>query len=638
MFPQFKPHQCIRGRSPNPLASLLNHAFKSPTQRAFPGTNLQGLVQWLRGTLQTAEERKATTSETPNADPTRPPSAQRLDDTLRMIRLSDTECDTHPSTNQPGLLLGGQLQLGQQAEASVAQWDGSQWVELGRGLLGTASVLLRNGSCVYASGVLGVRGQPAGGSPGSNATSPRQRAMPRVVVWTAASDRWRVLDGSPQTGGPSEGSTPSGGPIRALARNGSTLLAVGSFHVAGGRYVALWNGGTESWSALPDGPDAPVTALALDATRGVLYVCGEFLRVGTRAAPQGIALWDGSTWFVPSPFQDPRSVQFFQLVIGGAALHALDTAGRVHRLDDGADSWWQAPELPAPLPRRPTAIVWAPLRAEQERTAGPSIGGALFVATDFVRYEHGDLFCLARLEGELWLALSPPVPPQTQSKVVVRWGEVTSLASGSSPWLPGVPVLLVAGRFGESTGLAWWSAGNTEDSSSRELAITGSIVAIGALPSDVDGGVTGPSVDRWRRDPLSPPPEPPAPLPSHSTHTPTPNTPTPHLECSCIGLAGCTCAKPPGKGRPGRLGRPLNQISVAVVLLLGPLLFLGFHYLQSLVPAASLQRLLTRRRAWWCKRLVDVKDSSGNAPRVRTPTVDTRPFTLLRRHRASATR
>ena len=48
-------------------------------------------------------------------------------------------------------------------------------------------------------------------------------------------------------------------------------------------------------------------------------------------------------------------------------------------------------------------------------------------------------------------------------------GDVTSLAAGGSPWLPGVPVLLVAGRFGEDAGLAWWSTGAAEASASRSF-------------------------------------------------------------------------------------------------------------------------------------------------------------------------
>ena len=81
-------------------------------------------------------------------------------------------------------------------------------------------MLLRNGSCVFAAGVLGV-GAAEGDSPEQQPGDVPPN--PRVAVWSAMSGRWRALDGLPA------GSAPAGGPIAALARNGSSLIAVGAF-------------------------------------------------------------------------------------------------------------------------------------------------------------------------------------------------------------------------------------------------------------------------------------------------------------------------------------------------------------------------------------------------------------------------
>ena len=420
-YPEFPARYGIDDHSPGRPTILLFERRASPhpgTPLAFGGTNLPDLAKWIREVLRLP-------SETPHRADDAPAPRGRPVRGVRRPAAPSLPGEDVCGAGDVGLLIGGQLShvaadAAEEQESAVVEWVGARWARFGSGLAGRADVLLRNGSCVYAAGVLSVTVDD-----GRGAEVPTEMA-PRVAMWTPRARTWRALD--------ADGALyPAGGPIAALATDGVALYAGGAFVLGdgarGGRYMATW--GARGWAPLPAGPDAPVSTLAYDARHGLLYACGSFLRLGGAEAPQGIGVWDGARWLVPTPMRsalppapvvgaagvagaaDPQVERLVDVAVGGGTLHALGSEGGIFVMRNvdagdeamGADDvrWWRAPELPSPL-LRPSALAWAevPRSGGAEVPIGAGAGGALYVASDFVRYDHGELACIARLDGDTW--------------------------------------------------------------------------------------------------------------------------------------------------------------------------------------------------------------------------------------------
>ncbi|HEY3854838.1 MAG TPA: Ig-like domain-containing protein [Verrucomicrobiae bacterium] len=85
------------------------------------------------------------------------------------------------------------------------------------------------------------------------------------------------------------------GTINALAWQGSSLVAGGSFTEAGGRpalALARWDG--QAWTNIGGGVNGGIRALAVSGTN--LYIGGSFNGAGNQRAAN-IARWDGTNWF-----------------------------------------------------------------------------------------------------------------------------------------------------------------------------------------------------------------------------------------------------------------------------------------------------------------------------------------------------
>ena len=86
------------------------------------------------------------------------------------------------------------------------------------------------------------------------------------------------------------------GAVEAVAVEGTTVYASGSFSTAGGESannIAVYTEG-QGWQALSGGSNGRISALALDAA-GRLYAGGDFTTIGGVAA-RNIAVWDGTSW------------------------------------------------------------------------------------------------------------------------------------------------------------------------------------------------------------------------------------------------------------------------------------------------------------------------------------------------------
>jgi hypothetical protein len=106
--------------------------------------------------------------------------------------------------------------------------------------------------------------------------------------WTDYIEKWDGTNWTVFSGGM------TGGYVRALALQGTTLYAGGDFTMADGinvNGIAQLQSG--SWGALNNGVNAQVNALAVSGN--LLYVGGEFSRADGQPTT-GFASWDGSVW------------------------------------------------------------------------------------------------------------------------------------------------------------------------------------------------------------------------------------------------------------------------------------------------------------------------------------------------------
>lgn len=176
---------------------------------------------------------------------------------------------------------------------SVAQWDGTTWSALGRGMgeldwdeqfvpQATVYALATDGATLYAGGDFKLADEATANS---------------VAQWDGTS--WSALSGGVTlTDGNGE---PQKGIVRALAVQNGAIYAGGWFDKAGGKaanHVAVWQ--NNSWSTLGVGVRAE--QYASDAQVNALVVSGNTLYVGGRfvgAGNQNIALlakWENNGW------------------------------------------------------------------------------------------------------------------------------------------------------------------------------------------------------------------------------------------------------------------------------------------------------------------------------------------------------
>jgi len=166
------------------------------------------------------------------------------------------------------LFAGGSFtNVGGTAAGRVAQWDGSQWYNVGDAD-GTVRALAYDGNYVWAGGVFTNIG-------GVNS--------PALAVLSIGAG-WFNL------GSPSGGSHV----VNAIAWDGTYVYVGGNFTSMGGASatnIARFDGGT--WGSLGNGFNGTVTSIAL--TNGAVYAGGNFTSAGVVAANR-VAKWDGNAW------------------------------------------------------------------------------------------------------------------------------------------------------------------------------------------------------------------------------------------------------------------------------------------------------------------------------------------------------
>ncbi|MBL9076377.1 MAG: hypothetical protein JNL08_02670 [Planctomycetes bacterium] len=217
-----------------------------------------------------------------------------------------------PATLQ--LVVGGDLSFGQVQTASLARWDGSQWVLLSTPLGDVTALGTWNG---------------------------------QLVIGLDASVY--LHDGSSTTPLGSLTNSTIGGSARCFATYNGELIVGGAFDTVLGTntvaaaHIARWNG--TAWAPL--GTGLPGRANAAVVFNGGLHVAGDF---GTGSAATNLRVWGGSIWVPLGTWDGP--IDTLAVRIGTALTNSFLYAGGAFSVVNGS--------VQAPMVARysPTSNSW----------------------------------------------------------------------------------------------------------------------------------------------------------------------------------------------------------------------------------------------------------------------------------------
>jgi trimeric autotransporter adhesin len=219
---------------------------------------------------------------------------------------------------------------------NVAVWDGNTWSNLTRGSFNGVGTI--SSSAAAPVNALAANGTSLilGGS--FNTLGDHSTAVNSVVEWDTVSSTFSHYFSVSASVLPTVG---LGGGTRALAFFDDKLYVGGDFisTMDGSislKGVAAWDG--SSWSPLPSGSSngvvGPVNALCVFNSK--LYVGGTFTVLGSGAAAQRIAAWDGSVWStLPRGSSDGVSAEVLALAVYNSKLYV---GGGFTTLGDGTSA------------------------------------------------------------------------------------------------------------------------------------------------------------------------------------------------------------------------------------------------------------------------------------------------------------
>jgi len=209
------------------------------------------------------------------------------------------------------LIVGGGFLYSGTNLRGVAQWDGSSWLPLNQGIVGSVSQLATAdfgaGPRLFAIGSFTVAG-----------VVPAEK----IASWDGA--HWAALGSGIQFGTAYASTVFDDGSGLALYIGGS-LTVVGGAPV---QHIARWNGST--WSSVGVGlPDTVESLQVFDAGDGpALYAGGRF-NVAQGAPADYLARWNGSAWeAAPGGLVDNRVYAMTRFAAPGAFNESLFIGGR----------------------------------------------------------------------------------------------------------------------------------------------------------------------------------------------------------------------------------------------------------------------------------------------------------------------
>ena len=291
---------------------------------------------------------------------------------------------------------------------NMAQWDGTAWKPLGRGMTGRVESLASfddgNGPALYAGGAF-MTSDP-------------------VPVWSLG--RWNGSGWSTLPGGPDWHvwalANFDDGSGAALYAGGGFLIHIGTTITTG---IARWNG--TSWSALGAGLNPEVWALQAfdDGTGPALYAGGAFWNSGSTGLGR-VGRWNGTSW---SALGSGVSDTIYALSVfddgQGPALYA----GGAFTIAGGA---------PAAHIARWNGTSWSALGSGVDGTVlalmvfDDGSGPALYAGGGFTHAGAVVALHAAKWDGTSWSALGGGTNGQVQTLAVFDDGTGNALYAGGA--------------------------------------------------------------------------------------------------------------------------------------------------------------------------------------------------------------
>ncbi len=380
------------------------------------------------------------------------------------------------------LYAAGQFTTAGDANANnIAQWDGSSWAALGRGMDGWVSVLNvvddSSGPALVAGGAFSC----AGG------------------VTANAIAKWTGSDWS----GFGTGLSGSFGPdTYAVSRfddgSGPTLVVGGLFSAAGGvpaNGVATWDGST--WSALGDGVGGAEARSVFcqvvfdDGSGSAVYFGGDFTTAGGLPANY-IARWDGIHWSeIGGGMAGGTLIGVLDLEVfddgGGAALYAGGRFTRAGGISANFIAKWDGSRW------SPVGIGmnnWVYAMAVYDDGSGP----ALCAAGSFTTAGGIAANRIAKWNGSEWSPLSSGLNSDAYALTVFDDGTGPALYAGGAFTSAGG---VLASRIAKWDGVSWTAMGSgigdtlstvytltgVDDGTDPALFVGGDFTMAGGLPS-----------------------------------------------------------------------------------------------------------------------------------------------------------
>lgn len=339
---------------------------------------------------------------------------------------------------------------------NIAKWNGSSWEALGSGTVGTNArvnaLAVDDGGNIYAGGYF----TQAGGSSANY-----------IAKWNGST--WSNLPGASGNGVDNI--------VNAITTDGTNVYAGGTFTSAGGSpaaKIAVWN--TTTWSPIDGGVDDGNKVSALWFENGILYVGGDFTKVGGGTVDANyIAQWSaGPGWQALGTGMSTTVNTITKNVYAGGAF-TLAGGSSAYRVARWSGSSWSVL----------SNASYNGLNGTVYSIAAES-GNSIYAGGSFTEAGGTSVSNVAKWNGSAWSSIDNGVNGQVE--VLALYG--STLYAGGSFYSAGSGAISVS-NLAKYVGGSWYDVSSGTNGTVYALAVDGSgNLYVGGFFSVVGGGTS----------------------------------------------------------------------------------------------------------------------------------------------------